>query len=173
MAWLARRSNPGVGQASRMLRPEHFALVVRRARPLRKSGDPPHRTSAGDKRNWSVFKDPFRLRQLNVPESTYSTRLTMRLLWLTRSVVLPLLLVGLACARNNESNNTAAAAQDTTNTAISDSARANQTESGMTDSTGQSTLGPGAEKTRPDQGQPVTSKGDTVNAGVDSSTTPR
>jgi len=97
----------------------------------------------------------------------------MRLLWLTRSAVLPLLLVGLACARNNESNNKAAAAQDTTNTAISDSATANQTESGMTDSTGQSTLGPGAEKTRPDQGQPVTSKGDTVNAGVDSSTTPR
>ena len=103
----------------------------------------------------------------------YSTRLTMRFLCLTRSAVLPLLLVGLACARNNESNNTAATAQDTTNTAISDSARANQTESGMTDSTGQSTLGPGAEKTRPDQGQPVTSKGDTVNAGVDSSTTPR
>jgi hypothetical protein len=98
----------------------------------------------------------------------------MRVLWLTRSAVLPLLLVGLACARNNESNNAAAAtAQDTTNTAISDSAKANQTESGMTDSTGQSTLGPGAEKTRPDQGQPVTSKGDTVNAGVDSSTTPR
>jgi hypothetical protein len=41
----------------------------------------------------------------------------------------------------------------------------------MTDSSGQSTLGPGAEKTRPDQGQPVTSKGDTVNRGVDSSTT--
>ena len=97
----------------------------------------------------------------------------MRALWLTRSAVLPFLLVGLACARNNESNNTAAAAQDTTTTAISDSAKANQTESGMTDSTGQSTLGPGAEKTRPDQGQPVTSKGDTVNAGVDSSTTPR
>jgi len=173
MAWLARRSNPGVGQASRMLRPEHFALVVRRA--VRSENRVTLLTALlrGDKRHWSVFKDPFRLRQLNVPESTYSTRLTMRLLWLTRSAVLPLLLVGLACARNNESNNKAAAAQDTTNTAISDSARANQTESGMTDSTGQSTLGPGAEKTRPDQGQPVTSKGDTVNAGVDSSTTPR
>jgi hypothetical protein len=99
----------------------------------------------------------------------------MRVLWLTRSAVLPLLIAGLACARNNadESNNTAAAAHDTTNTAISDSAKANQTESGMTDSTGQSTLGPGAEKTRPDQGQPVTSKGDTVNAGVDSATAPR
>jgi hypothetical protein len=97
----------------------------------------------------------------------------MRVLWLTRSAVLPLLLVGLACARNNQSNNTAAAAHDTTNTAVSDSAKTNQTESGMTDSTGQSTLGPGAEKTRPDQGQPVTAKGDTVNAGVDSSTSPR
>jgi hypothetical protein len=97
----------------------------------------------------------------------------MRVLWLTRSAVLPLLLVGVACARNNESNNTAAAARDTTSTAVSDSASANQTESGMTDSTGKSTLGPGAEKTRPDQGQPVTSKGDTVNAGVDSATAPR
>jgi hypothetical protein len=97
----------------------------------------------------------------------------MRALWLTRSAVLPLLVVGLACAGNkNESNNTAAAAKDTT-TAISDSAQANQTEAGMTDSTGQSTLGPGAEKTRPDQGQPVTSKGDTINPGVDSSTAPR
>jgi hypothetical protein len=98
----------------------------------------------------------------------------MRVLWLTRAVMLPLLLVGAACARNKESsNNTAAAAKDTTRTAVSDSAKVNQTESGMTDSTGQSTLGPGAEKTRPDQGQPVTSKGDTVNAGVDSATTPR
>jgi len=44
----------------------------------------------------------------------------------------------------------------------------NQTESGMTDSSGQSTLGKGVEKTRPDQSQPVTSKGDTINAGMDS-----
>jgi hypothetical protein len=55
----------------------------------------------------------------------------------------------------------------------SDSASSNQTESGVTDSSGRSTLGPGAQQTRPDQGQPVTSKGDTVNTGVDSSTTPR
>jgi hypothetical protein len=34
--------------------------------------------------------------------------------------------------------------------------------------TGKSTLGPGVTKTRPDQGQPVTSKGDTINSGVDS-----
>jgi hypothetical protein len=95
----------------------------------------------------------------------------MRFLWLTQAAVLPLLLVGAACARNNETNDTAAAARDTTSAAIADSARANQTESGMTDSTGQSTLGPEAEKTRPDQGQPVTSKGDTVNTGVDSTST--
>lgn len=56
---------------------------------------------------------------------------------------------------------------------ITDSAKSKQTEPGLTDSSGRSTLGPGAEKTRPDQGQPVTSKGDTVNRGVDSSTTPR
>ena len=55
----------------------------------------------------------------------------------------------------------------------SDSAASNQTESGVTDSSGRSTLGPGAQQTRPDQGQPVTSKGDTVNPGIDSSTTPR
>jgi hypothetical protein len=53
----------------------------------------------------------------------------------------------------------------------SDSAKANQTKSGVTNSkTGKSTLDPGATKTRPDQGQPVTSKGDTLSRGVDSST---
>src|SRR5919112_2892663 len=95
----------------------------------------------------------------------------MRVRWLTRTAVLPLLVVGLACARNTSSNDTGAATRDTTSGAVSDSARANQTESGVTDSTGQSTLGPGVEQTRPDQSQPVTSKGDTVNMGVDSSTT--
>lgn len=50
-----------------------------------------------------------------------------------------------------------------------DSAKANQTKSGVTNTkTGKSTLGPGATRTRPDQGQPVTSKGDTINRGVDS-----
>jgi hypothetical protein len=34
--------------------------------------------------------------------------------------------------------------------------------------TGKSTLAPGVTKTRPDQGQPLTSKGDTINGGVDS-----
>ncbi len=51
----------------------------------------------------------------------------------------------------------------------SDSAKGNQTKSGVTDTkTGKSTLGPGVTKTRPDQGQPVTSKGDTINQGMDS-----
>lgn len=55
------------------------------------------------------------------------------------------------------------------NGATPDSAKANQTKSGVTDTkTGTSTLGPGATRTRPDQGQPVTSKGDTINRGVDS-----
>ena len=92
---------------------------------------------------------------------------------LTRSTVLALLLAGLACARNNSSDTEVGAARDTTTAGITDSAKINQTESGMTDSSGRSTLGPGAEKTRPDQGQPVTSKGDTVNPAVDSSTAPR
>ena len=50
----------------------------------------------------------------------------------------------------------------------SDSAKGNQTKSGVTNTkTGKSTLGKGVTRTRPDQGQPVTSKGDTVSAGAD------
>ena len=49
------------------------------------------------------------------------------------------------------------------------SAKGNQTESGVTNSkTGESTLGKGVTTTRPDQGEPVTSKGDTVRRGTDS-----
>jgi len=45
----------------------------------------------------------------------------------------------------------------------------NQTKSGVTDTkTGKSTLGKGVTQTRPDQGQPVTSKGDTVSGSPDS-----
>jgi hypothetical protein len=88
-----------------------------------------------------------------------------------RLATLALLVGGLACAKNN-ANEQVGAARDTTATGISDSAKANQTKSGVTNTkTGESTLGPGATKTRPDQGQPVTSKGDTINPGVDSSTT--
>ncbi len=97
----------------------------------------------------------------------------MRVLRIAASVALPLLLAATACARNNQSNDTGAATRDSTSAAVSDSAKGNQTESGVTDSSGQSTLGPGVEQTRPDQGQPVTSKGDTVNTGVDSATTPQ
>jgi len=89
---------------------------------------------------------------------------------LTRIPMLAVLVTGLACARNNSSDTELGAARDTTAAGINDSAKVNQTESGMTDSSGQSTLGRDAERTRPDQGQPVTSKGDTVNPGVDSST---
>ena len=92
---------------------------------------------------------------------------------LTRYTVLALLLAGVACARNKSLDTQVGAARDTSTAGITDSAKVNQTESGMTDSSGHSTLGKGAEKTRPDQGQPVTSKGDTVNPGVDSSTTAR
>ena len=49
-----------------------------------------------------------------------------------------------------------------------DTGQQNQSQSGVTDTSGKSTLGKDAQKTRPDQGQPVTSKGDTVNPGVDS-----
>jgi hypothetical protein len=97
----------------------------------------------------------------------------MQVSFLTRSTALVLLLAGVACARNNSSDTEVGAARDTSAARISDSAKVNQTESGMTDSSGQSTLGSGVEQTRPDQGQPVTIKGDTVNTGVDSSTTPQ
>ena len=51
----------------------------------------------------------------------------------------------------------------------SDSAKGNQTKSGVTNTeTGKSTLGPGATRTRPDQNQPVTSKGDTIGSSADS-----
>jgi hypothetical protein len=55
-----------------------------------------------------------------------------------------------------------------------DSAKGNQTKSGVTNTkTGKSTLGKGVTRTRPDQGQPVTSKGDTVSSGPDSNATNR
>jgi hypothetical protein len=57
--------------------------------------------------------------------------------------------------------------RDTTDMAT-DSARANQTKSGVIDSSGQSVTGDTVTQTRPDQGQPVTVKGDTINTGVDS-----
>ena len=50
----------------------------------------------------------------------------------------------------------------------SDSGQRNQTGSGVTDSRGKSTLGTDASTNRPDRGQPVTSKGDTIYPGMDS-----
>jgi hypothetical protein len=48
-----------------------------------------------------------------------------------------------------------------------DSAKANQTKSGVTNTeSGKSTLGPGANQTRPDQGEPVTSKGDVIDTSA-------
>ncbi len=58
---------------------------------------------------------------------------------------------------------TTGAAGTTGTTGASDSAKANQTKSGVTNTkTGKSTLGPGVTKTRPDQGKATTSKGDTL-----------
>lgn len=88
---------------------------------------------------------------------------------LKRSAMLGLLLAGVACAKNSSVDTSTGAARDTT--AVTTDSTGNQTESGVTDSSGRSTLGPGAEKARPDQDQPVTSKGDTIKAGYDSSIT--
>jgi hypothetical protein len=53
-------------------------------------------------------------------------------------------------------------------------ANSNQTKSGVTDTkTGKSTLGKGVTKTSPDQGQPVTAKGDTLSRGDSTSASPR
>jgi hypothetical protein len=99
-------------------------------------------------------------------------RVHMRIQSPVRLAALVLLLGGLSCAKNR-TNEQVGAARDTTAAGMSDSAKANQTKSGVTDSSGKSTLGPNATKTRPDQGQPVTSKGDTINKGVDSASAPR
>jgi hypothetical protein len=50
----------------------------------------------------------------------------------------------------------------------------NQTKSGVTDTkTGKSTLGKGVTQTSPDQGQPVTAKGDTLGTTGDSTASAR
>ena len=68
----------------------------------------------------------------------------------------------------NRSSSTSGSAPTATGS-TTDSAKGNQTKSGVTNTkTGKSTLGKGVTKTRPDQGQPVTSKGDTVSSGPDS-----
>ncbi|HEX3234110.1 MAG TPA: hypothetical protein VHR41_07915 [Gemmatimonadales bacterium] len=45
----------------------------------------------------------------------------------------------------------------------------NQSQSGVTNDSGTSTLGPKVTKTRPDQNKPVTSKGDTISNRADTS----
>jgi uncharacterized protein involved in copper resistance len=56
-----------------------------------------------------------------------------------------------------------------TDSSMSPGKAPNQTETGVVDTkTGASTLGTGVKKTRPDQGQPTTSKGDTLKRGGDS-----
>lgn len=56
-----------------------------------------------------------------------------------------------------------ARARDTSGAAGTAANAKNQTQSGVTNTkTGTSTLGPGVKKTEPTQGQPVTSKGDTL-----------
>ncbi len=49
---------------------------------------------------------------------------------------------------------------------VSDTTK-NQTQSGVQNKSGRSTLGPGVKKTSPTQGAPVTSKGDTLRKGGD------
>ncbi len=92
----------------------------------------------------------------------------MRLDLMARTACLALMLVAPACARN-KTNDQVSAAQDSTSATARTDTTTDQTQSGVTDSSGQSTLSKNLEKPRPDQGQPVTSKGDTINPGVDSS----
>jgi hypothetical protein len=78
---------------------------------------------------------------------------------------------GMSGGRGTSSDTGSRMKHDTGAGMRSDSAKANQTKSGVTNpKTGKSTLGPGVTKTRPDQGQPVTSKGDTLSPGADSAT---
>ena len=93
----------------------------------------------------------------------------MRPQLITRAAFLVLVLGGIACAGNKSADQVGAAGDSTITTKVDSTT--NQTESGVLDSAGQSTLGKGAEQTRPDQGQPVTAKGDTLNQGVDSANT--
>jgi hypothetical protein len=75
---------------------------------------------------------------------------------------------GADTAMRGMSHDTGAAARSADSGRTS-SGKPNQSESGVTNPKSKSsTLGPGATQTRPDQGQPVTSKGDTINQGIDS-----
>lgn len=104
----------------------------------------------------------------------------------TSYVALGALVAALGCGKNLDTmakpDQTAVAPDTTQNTSgykgqgrdtamtTADTANSNQTKPGVTDSSGTSTLGPGATQTRPDQGELVTAKGDTLNPSLDSNT---
>ncbi len=56
---------------------------------------------------------------------------------------------------------------DSTNAATASGTPRNQTQSGMKNKAGQSTLGPAVKRTRPDAGEPVMAKGDTLARSAD------
>lgn len=65
-------------------------------------------------------------------------------------------------ADSSKMNSGAAGGAMSTDSSASKSGVQNQSQSGVTDSSGSSTLGPNVTKTSPTQGQPVTAKGDTL-----------
>ena len=111
----------------------------------------------------------------------------MRIQSMTHLAALGALVAGLACAKSLDTmakpDETAAKSDTTQNpsgyqagardtTMVNDSVNANQTKTGVTDSSGASVTGDTVTQTRPDQSQPVTSKGDTLNPSVDSTSQP-
>ena len=90
----------------------------------------------------------------------------MRALSITRLAALGALVTGLACAKSLD---TGLAKPDETAVKPDTAQAPPGYQAGARDTT---LNGPAdSAKTRPDQGQPVTSKGDTLNAGIDSSAT--
>jgi hypothetical protein len=72
---------------------------------------------------------------------------------------------GMTGSMNSDTARTGSRMHDTSSTGQS-STKPNQDQSGVTDTrTGKSTMGKGVTQTSPDQGQPVTSKGDTLRGG--------
>lgn len=75
---------------------------------------------------------------------------------------------GLAVSRTAVADTADTTTDTTTDTTRIKSDSARQSQSGVTNTkTGKSTLGPKIKKTKPTQGQPVTSKGDTLQQGGD------
>jgi hypothetical protein len=158
----AAKADPVAAKADRVGR-----RVGEAARVARVPGSPNGRDAAAGKARARARRNHETL------SFTIIARLLVPLQSPIRVAILALLVGGLACAKNS-ANEQVRADRDSTGAGTADSANPNQSKSGVTDTkTGKSTLGPGATKTRPDQGQPVTSKGDTINTSVDSSTSPR